>query len=56
MAALQVERLVDGDPVDPAEELVARVVVRGPLRDLEEDGLADVVGSSCLRRIQNAAL
>src|SRR4029079_18778298 len=43
MASLQVERLVDRDPVDPAEELVARVVVRGSLGDLEEDRLADVV-------------
>ena len=39
VAAQQVERLVDGDPVDPAEELVFRVVVVEPLGHLEEDGL-----------------
>jgi hypothetical protein len=42
-----VERLVDGDPVDPAEELVAGIVFVELLGDLEEYDLGDVVGVLC---------
>ena len=36
IAAQRIERLVDRDAVDPAEELVLRVIVVQPFRDLQE--------------------
>src|SRR6185369_16973952 len=42
-----VERLVDGDPIDPAEELVAGIVFIQLLGDPEEYDLSDVIGVLC---------
>ncbi len=56
VAAQQVERLVDRDAIDPAEEPVLRVVFIEPLRDLQENVCATSLASSALRSIQNAAL
>src|SRR6476661_1527793 len=44
VAAQQVEGLIDGNPVDPAEELVVRVVFIETFGNLEKNVLGNVAG------------